>query len=244
MIVGLTGLIGSGKDTVADFLIKEHGFIQLSFAEGVKDALSVIFGWDREMLEGKTKEHREARNVVDEWWAKELCIPNFTPRLGMTTFGTDIMRKHFDDDIWVLNIKNKIQKLQEKDPNINIVISDARYRNELCMLRSIDAVLFEISRGEKPAWWTSAIGYNQCNNDFERFLYRLFLKMFKSKNNIFTENIHSSEYDWIGFDFDNTLFNNKTIEDLTKQVGLLISLKKALSVEDVYYKEGEEHICI
>ena len=52
MIIGLTGFIGSGKTTVAKILATEHGYRTDSFASSLKDSLSVIFGWPRDMLEG------------------------------------------------------------------------------------------------------------------------------------------------------------------------------------------------
>jgi len=55
MIIGICGFIGCGKDTVADHLTNEHGFRRESFAGTLKDAVSVVFGWDREMLEGRSK---------------------------------------------------------------------------------------------------------------------------------------------------------------------------------------------
>ncbi len=225
MIVGLTGLIGSGKDTVADHLVSKYGFIQLSFAESVKDALAVIFGWDRQMLEGKTPEHRDTRNKVDYWWAKRLGIPNFTPRFAMTTFGTDVMRKHFDDRIWVLSVEDKITRLQQKDPNVRIVISDARYVNELKMLHHLDAVLFEITRGGLPAWWRSALQYNKLDSNFEKKLYKFYLSHISKEPNIFNQNVHSSEYDWIGYRFDHTLFNDSSIDVLKQNVDMFISLR-------------------
>lgn len=229
MIVSLTGLISSGKDTVADHLIEKYGFVQLSFAESVKDALAKIFGWDREMLEGKTPEHREKRNQVDTWWAKQLGIPHFTPRWAMTTFGTDVMRKHFDDRIWVLSVKDKITRLQQKDPNTRIVISDARYVNELNMLRELGSLSFEISRGPLPDWWQSALNYNKLDNSIEKKLYKFYLTYISKSSNIFNKNIHSSEYDWIGYKFDHMLFNNKTIEDLKSNVDLLILQHMAIA---------------
>ena len=54
MLIGLVGLIGSGKDTVANRLVTNHGFIRDSFAKSLKDAVHNIFGWDRKMLEGDT----------------------------------------------------------------------------------------------------------------------------------------------------------------------------------------------
>ena len=55
MLIGLVGLIGSGKDTVANRLVSHHGFVRDSFAKSLKDATESIFGWDREMIEGNTE---------------------------------------------------------------------------------------------------------------------------------------------------------------------------------------------
>jgi len=50
MIIGVCGLIGSGKGTVADILQNNHNFIKVSFADSLKDCVSVVFGWDRALL--------------------------------------------------------------------------------------------------------------------------------------------------------------------------------------------------
>lgn len=80
MIVGLVGFIGSGKGTVADIMTTEHGFSKESFAGGVKDAASVIFGWDRKLLEGDTEESRAWRETPDEYWSEKL---GYSRHLGM-----------------------------------------------------------------------------------------------------------------------------------------------------------------
>ena len=67
MIVGICGLIGSGKGTVADILV-EQGFTKVSFADKLKDGVSTIFGWDRSLLEGDTDESRDWREQADEFW--------------------------------------------------------------------------------------------------------------------------------------------------------------------------------
>lgn len=56
-IISLCGFSVAGKDTVAKILVDKYGYEKLSFAGAVKDVLSVLFGWDREMLEGLTEEH-------------------------------------------------------------------------------------------------------------------------------------------------------------------------------------------
>lgn len=61
MIVGICGLIGSGKGTVADMLVGEFGFTKISFADSLKDAVAAVFGWPRNLLEGDTDESRSWR---------------------------------------------------------------------------------------------------------------------------------------------------------------------------------------
>ena len=70
MIIGICGLIGSGKGTVADILV-DQGFKKVSFADKLKDGVAEIFGWDRAMLEGDTDESRQWREQIDNYWSNE-----------------------------------------------------------------------------------------------------------------------------------------------------------------------------
>ena len=93
-IIGITGTVGSGKDTIADYLQNIHQFRRESFAHTLKDAVAAVFGWDRELLEGRTRESREWREQVDPWWTARLNIP-VTPRLVLQVWGTEeIGRAH------------------------------------------------------------------------------------------------------------------------------------------------------
>ena len=106
MIIGLCGLIGSGKDTAADYLCNFHEFRRDSFASTLKDAVASVFGWDRELLEGRTKQAREWREQIDPWWADRMHMPNLTPRLILQLWGTEVCRRGFHDDIWIASLEN------------------------------------------------------------------------------------------------------------------------------------------
>ena len=71
MIIGIAGFQGSGKDTIADYLQNIYGFKRDSFASTLKDAVAAVFGWNRELLEGRTTESRQWRETVDPWWATQ-----------------------------------------------------------------------------------------------------------------------------------------------------------------------------
>jgi hypothetical protein len=138
MIIGLCGLAGSGKTTIAKYLVEKYGFVELSFATCLKDVVAHIFDWDRELIEGNTSESRQWRETIDNWWSIRLGIPNLTPRFVMQYIGTDIMRNHFHPDIWISHVERKIQ------PNINYVITDCRFYNEIKMLHRYNAYIIKV----------------------------------------------------------------------------------------------------
>ena len=212
MIIAISGLIGSGKDTVADYLVNLHEFRRESFAGNLKNAMCEIFGWDRDMLEGRSKSSREWREQVDEWWAERLGIPHLTPRWILQHVGTDVIRGQFHDDMWLASLENKLRKT-----NDNIVISDVRFKNEVKMLKDLGAVCVQIVRGSRPEWYTEAVKANTIPDKVVAEKSRLTLE------NVY--NVHRSEYDWVGTEFDAVIDNNGTLDELYQQVEKLISAK-------------------
>jgi hypothetical protein len=203
MIVGVCGFIGSGKDTVADYLVNFHEFRRESFANTLKDAVSNVFGWDRTMLEGRTKQAREWREQVDPWWSNRLNMPELTPRLMLQLWGTEVCRKGFHDDIWIASLENKLRASQD-----NVVISDCRFPNEIASIRSAGGKIIWVRRGQMPDWYDTAIAANQGHNVSTQELKRL--------------KIHASETAWVGTEFDAIIDNNDTIDELYSQIKNLV----------------------
>lgn len=203
MIIGVCGFIGSGKDTVADYLQNFHEFRRESFATTLKDAVAAVFGWDRIMLEGRTKEAREWREQVDPWWAERLSMPTLTPRWVLQYWGTEVCRKSFHDDIWIASLENKLRTSQD-----NIVISDCRFPNEISSIRNAGGIIVWVKRGELPNWYETAVGANSGILPDQELLKRI--------------GIHASETAWVGTKFDAELDNNGSIDQLYQQVKNLL----------------------
>ncbi len=199
MIIGVCGFIGSGKDTIADYLVNFHEFRRESFANTLKDAVSAVFGWDRTMLEGRTKHAREWREQVDPWWAERLNMPNLTPRWVLQYWGTEVCRKAFHDDIWIASLENKLRNSKD-----DVVISDCRFPNEIESIRNAGGIIVWVKRGELPDWYNLAVSANQGHNLAHQELKRL--------------GIHASETAWVGTEFDFILDNNGSIDELYSQV--------------------------
>lgn len=206
MIIGICGFIGSGKDTVADYLVNFHEFRRESFADTLKDAVSSVFGWDRVLLEGRTKEAREWREKVDHWWADRLDMPSLTPRWVLQYWGTEVCRKGFHDDIWIASLENKLRNSKD-----NIVISDCRFPNEISSIRNAGGQIVWVKRGDLPEWYDDAFAANQGSNI--------------AVNQMKILKIHASEWAWIGSKFDFEIENNGSIDELYNSVKDRLSLE-------------------
>ena len=205
-IIAINGTIGSGKDTFSKMFI-ENGYHRVSFAESLKDSVSVIFGWDREMLEGNTEESRKVRETVDEYWSSVLG-KEITPRWVLQNFGTDVLRKHFHDNIWVFSLQKRIMNTNSD----KIIITDCRFPNELQMIRSNNGVVIEVQR-DVPHWYDFCFQYNLAMKDPSTAdpHYQLM-----TPTDLF--GIHSSEYAWIGLNNpDYIVQNDGTKEDLERK---------------------------
>ena len=208
MIIGFVGFIGSGKDTAADYLVNFHGFRRDSFANTLKDAVAAVFGWDRTLLEGRTKEAREWREQVDPWWAERLNKPTLTPRWILQQWGTDVCRKAFHNDIWVASVENKLSKSKE-----DTVITDCRFANEVSGIKRAGGMTIRVSRGPNPAWFNAAVAFNKGPDNP---LYAA------SKAVLEKLNIHASEYSSVGLDYDHYIDNNSTIDALHQSISIVL----------------------
>jgi len=199
MIIGLVGFIGSGKGTVGDIL-ENHGFIKDSFAKPLKDACSMMFGWPREMLEGDTEVSRKWREEPDSFWSEKFGY-TFTPRLALQLMGTEAGRNVFHPDLWVISLLNRAKG---KD----VVVTDVRFKNEINYIQQNGGVIVRVRRGEEPEWYKlaedAAAGFSSA------------IMGMKDKG------IHQSEWDWIGSDFNYTINNDGTVNELGNKVKELL----------------------
>ena len=129
MIIGLSGLSGSGKTTAANFLVKD-GFIKMSFAEPIKRMLACI----RLSPRGLYGDRKEESNSI---------LGGKTPRYAMQTLGTEWGRNLISPDLWVNVVKHDILHSHAED---DIVIDDCRFPNEVAMILDMKGIVVYIDR--------------------------------------------------------------------------------------------------
>lgn len=136
VLIGIVGLKRTGKDTMADYLVKKYNYNKVAFADPIKDILKILFGWDRDFLESNMKD--------------ENCKLNVIPRDMMKWVGTDIFQyeiyNRFPDlkipknSIWVEAIKNRITDIEKT------VISDVRFLHEVDFIKKNNGIIIYIDK--------------------------------------------------------------------------------------------------
>ena len=218
MIIGLVGQIGSGKGSVADILVDRHGYFKESFANSVKDAVSIIFGWNRALLEGDTADSRTWREQPDIYWSEKMG-KSFTPRLALQLMGTEAGRDVFHQDIWVYTTMRRCELSSWN----NYVIADVRFPNEINAIKNAGGMIVRVRRGPDPEWYETALNVNS-----KRDYYGMAEKY---------PDVHYSEWAWIGCEYDATITNNGSLDDLATVVDSL-----AKTVHNNVHVEANEEI--
>ena len=162
ILIGLSGAMGSGKDTVADILESEHGFTRFAFADTLKELLwqanCTVAVTDKETaklgIAHSPSSHTMIRSLFpqtdlpptpSEW--DEIKQINDVRRL-LQEHGT-ASRQVLGDTIWVDIVSRKIDAA---NPN-RVVITDVRFPNELDFIRKNGGRMLAIDRlkSDKPA---------------------------------------------------------------------------------------------
>lgn len=123
MIIGLSGKVGTGKDTVAN-IIKDNysNFKTVAFADKLKDITCKLLSIDRETIECYKRE--------------PIFISGFTIRTWLQRIG-QLFRDEVNSEFWI----NKVINIQN-----DVIITDVRYLNEAEVIRKKGGILIRINR--------------------------------------------------------------------------------------------------
>lgn len=130
MLLGIAGLAGSGKDTVANMLVERFAFTKVSLADPLKRICKDVFDFTDEQLWGPS----EHRNAPDARW------DGLTPRYALQQLGTEWGRR-MHPDVWVRYMIRSAQA-QKAD----VVTADVRFPNELEAIHAAGGKVWKIIR--------------------------------------------------------------------------------------------------
>ena len=135
LLIGLTGLAGSGKDTVRSLLEQDHDFDGIAFADPIRDMLGVLF---------------DSMEIPRDWMIERDLKEQDIPSLGVSyrkmaqALGTEWGRA-LNSNLWLDIAAEKIRVCQQYG-NPGVVISDVRFVNEAQWIKSKGGVIWKILR--------------------------------------------------------------------------------------------------
>ena len=164
MIIGISGFKGSGKDTLADWLVKEYGFVKIGLADPLKRFCAEAFDFSDEALWGPSElreipDERYPTGKTDEETGKSIYL---TPRRALQQLGTEWGRNCYEN-VWIdkairdarrvtdigmgyhqtIGLRS-VGRLQRR----SVVIPDVRFINEMRALKKAGAAVVRVKRGE------------------------------------------------------------------------------------------------
>lgn len=203
-IIGITGFAGSGKNSIANIICEmfPNDTEIVSFGSNVKDVCAILFDWPRDLLEGDTIESREFRESIDKYWTNKIG-QDWTPRKAMQFIGTDLIRNQLCSSFWLDLAMKKIDKSDKI-----VIIPDVRFRNEITEIQNKNGIIIRAQLGENPDWFNKVAELNSNLPDLmeKKQLDKVILTLNEIKH-IIPQNIHNSEYEWVGYDFPDKIVN-------------------------------------
>jgi hypothetical protein len=164
ILIGLTGKKGAGKNTFAIAPVFKD-YLELAFAEPLKDYTQVLYGLTDEQLHGPTKKNEVIldSNGVPVWFIEGQSA---SPRKIFQWLGTDVIREYLGPDFFVDLMRDRIIGLQTPDGSreivkvifsediagiilqflgpVNIIVTDVRFNNEGTLIKNLGGTVAEI----------------------------------------------------------------------------------------------------
>lgn len=134
--IGLTGLPGAGKDSVAAALVQSHDFARMAFAGPIKDGLVAMLGLNRQDFEDPAVKEQPIA-----WIGR-------SPRQLMQTLGTEWGRDMVHADLWIRHAQRRLNNYRRI--SASVVVTDVRYPNEADWLRANGGELWHVLRKSAP----------------------------------------------------------------------------------------------
>lgn len=171
MIIGISGRARSGKDSIANIMIKKFNFKRISFADSLKEISAEAFNIplshfhdnDKKdvafesplqvnidhmqslvmLLKGAGCAPSQAQidNLIDEG----LTMTFVSPRDLLQRVGTNLCRNHLGDSVWINIFKDKVRQTEG-----HCIVTDVRFINEREAIKDLKGCNFLIVRPSLP----------------------------------------------------------------------------------------------
>lgn len=165
--IGLTGLAGAGKDTVADTLVTHAGFSKIAFADALRAEVAQAFTLAGHAHVLSDREHKERQlnmlslrychdhafvdlvaDLEHEQVTPIYLTKSHSPRQILQWWGTEYRRAQ-QPNYWSTKVAMRIAQMRAND-QVRVVITDCRFANEAAAVRTLGGEIWQVTRPGQP----------------------------------------------------------------------------------------------
>jgi hypothetical protein len=160
IVIGIGGPMEHGKDSLADILVRDHGFVKFGMSDAINDILMVLNPFV----------HTNPPTLYAEWverYGYTEAKTNPEIRRLLRVLGTEVGRDMIDRDIWVKIMSNKISAALREGKNV-AVTGIRNGDNEIAMINAFGGATVWVQRPGHPVPDTTHASENSLTReDFE-----------------------------------------------------------------------------
>jgi hypothetical protein len=163
MIIGISGRMGTGKDTLGDMILKlKPEFEKKGFSDKLKTIGHLLSGIPVKKF---NSQNFKKGMMPKEWdWDGDPDDP-MTVREFLQNIGTDAIREAVHEDAWVISLMSQYKIEEPNEALPNWVIADVRFPNEAEAIRKEGGILIRINRKiVRPDTHDSELAMNDYGN--------------------------------------------------------------------------------
>lgn len=150
MLIGIHAKPRSGKDTVANYLIKQYKLYKYGSSFPVKDTAAYMFKVPRQYFDDDNK-----KDTIDPFWG-------ITYREMAQKVGKEGSRDLFGEDFWLRHVEKQLKRIEIEElfilrtekytiPYEGMILADIRYENEVHWVKQNGGKVIFIKRSNLPA---------------------------------------------------------------------------------------------
>jgi len=147
--------MGAGKDTLADYFVREHGFVKYSLAAPMKKLLNDRFGWTSADWDDREWKERQFDACGSPRRTGMIAPDSFSPRSWAQWLGTDVGRYIGGPDCWVNMMVREWVELNDVNEETfgqlpRMIVPDVRFDNEARRIHALSGVIVRVIRTDLP----------------------------------------------------------------------------------------------